>query len=120
MIHYDMNSHRSPKRYPGHVLRQLRAERGVGGPPKPQPQEEPAMKSPRLVQKIARRRGERITENMAETMVYLERFGQSYPVISPTRRALVERGLVSQKTGKLTKKARDILAAADHHLSTLP
>ena len=120
MIYHDMNSRRSLKKYPGHVLRQLRAERGVGQPPKPPPQKEPAMKSPRLVQKIARRRGERITDHMAETLVYMERFGHSLPVIPPTRRALVERGLVSEKTGKLTKKSRDILASADTHLSTLP
>ncbi|NBD95623.1 MAG: hypothetical protein GVY11_04005, partial [Gammaproteobacteria bacterium] len=33
MNRYDMASRRTPKRYPGHVLRKLRAERGVGRPP---------------------------------------------------------------------------------------
>ncbi len=150
---YDMASRRTLKRYPGHVLRKLRAERGVGRPPVfehfgdalpylaatpetmgvgfasapgqvvysssvPRPagemtEEVQRMKNPKPIARLARRRGVRLTENQAECLAHIARFGNAKGYAPATVRSLEDRGLVSAKSGKLMKKARDILGAAD-------
>lgn len=101
-------------KYPGHVLRKLRAERGVGRPPRPQPhivKEEPVI-GPTILQKIARRRGIRLTDNQCGALASLYRFGNMMGYPPATVRSLGDRGLISPKTGKITKKGREILEAA--------
>lgn len=127
---YDMASRRTPKRYPGHVLRKLRAERGVGRPPAfehmgdtlpyaaaPLRSEEvPKMKNPKPIARLARRRGVRLTDLQAECLAHIERFGDARGYAPATVRSLEDRGLISPKTGKLLKKAREILAAVAYNI----
>lgn len=138
MNRYDMASRRTPKRYPGHVLVGLRAERGVGRPPQctgtdfaggpttilytpgrqagktlaqQQAQKEQPMIGPRMVQKIARRQGVRLTDIQAECLAHIERFGDARGYAPATVRSLEDRKLVSPKTGKLLQKGRAITDA---------
>jgi len=71
------------------------------------------MKNPKPIARLARRRGVRLTENQAECLAHIARFGNAKEYAPATVRSLEDRGLVSAKSGKLMKKARDILGAAD-------